>query len=178
MQTVIIAGGLGTRMSPWTDNCPKTLLPIAGKPFAHHQLAWLASEGVTEVVYCIGNLGNQVQEGIGNDFAGMSIRYSKELEPLGKLDAIRNALPLLRPWFFSIYGDSYLPHVNLRQMAYRFHFANIQSRLISTWNGVDYGISIMRRSIFEHEEYPVSHRWYEIGSPEGYEELQSILEQA
>ena len=52
MQCVILAGGLGTRMRPLTDTCPKTLLPVRGRPFAYYQLHWLASQGITEVVYC------------------------------------------------------------------------------------------------------------------------------
>ncbi len=59
MQCVILAGGLGTRMRPLTETCPKTLLPVHGRPFAAHQLDWLAAQGVTEVVYSIGHHGDR-----------------------------------------------------------------------------------------------------------------------
>ena len=57
MQCVILAGGEGTRMAPYTDTVPKTLLPVAGRPFADWQLTWLAGQGVDEVVYSIGLSG-------------------------------------------------------------------------------------------------------------------------
>ena len=57
MQCVILAGGLGTRMQSVSDLTPKTLLPVAGRPFAAWQLGWLADAGVDGVVYCIGHLG-------------------------------------------------------------------------------------------------------------------------
>ena len=54
MQCVILAGGLGTRMWPIAETVPKTLLPVAGRPFADWQLQWLAGAGIDSVVYCIG----------------------------------------------------------------------------------------------------------------------------
>src|ERR1700687_6101051 len=62
MQCVILAGGLGTRMRPLTDTCPKTLLPVCGHPFAYHQLHCLAAQGVTEVIYAIGHQGELIRE--------------------------------------------------------------------------------------------------------------------
>src|SRR6266853_2059905 len=61
MQCVILAGGLGTRMRPLTETCPKTLLPVNGRPFAYHQLHWLAAQGVTEAIYCIGHEGHRIR---------------------------------------------------------------------------------------------------------------------
>ena len=61
MQCVILAGGLGTRMRPLTETCPKTLLPARGRPFAWHQLHWLAAQGITEVVYSIGHHGDMIR---------------------------------------------------------------------------------------------------------------------
>src|SRR5437764_14635375 len=66
MQCVILAGGLGTRMRPWTEKTPKTLLPVGDIPFAHYQLSWLAGHGVTRVVYSIAVLGEQVRDFVGD----------------------------------------------------------------------------------------------------------------
>jgi len=174
MQAVILAGGLGKRMAPMTDNCPKTLLPIAGRPFAHWQLEWLASEGVTEIVYCVGHLGWQIKDAIGDNFAGMTIKYSEEPEPLGKLDAIRNAYPLLRSWFLVVYGDSYLD-VDINKLVYWFLIGSQNYPLMTTWNGIDYGISVYHRKMLEVEEYEINHEWNEIGSPEGFAKLEQLL---
>ena len=79
MQSVILAGGLGTRLYPITHEIPKALVPIRGKPFAAYQLAWLARQGINEVVYCIGHKGRQIMDFVGNGSAwGLSVRYVDE----------------------------------------------------------------------------------------------------
>jgi len=113
MQCVILAGGLGTRMRPLTDKIPKTLLPVCGRPFAHHQLHWLAAQGVTEVVYCVGHKGQLIQEYWDHEQLPIrSIRYVDEGDHLrGTGGAIRLALEhgVLEESFLVIYGDSFLP---------------------------------------------------------------------
>jgi NDP-sugar pyrophosphorylase family protein len=112
MQCVILAGGLGTRMWPHTQTVPKTLLPVAGRPFADWQLEWLAASGVTSVVYCIGHLGDQVRAFVGNGARwGMRVAYADEGDrPRGTAGALRlaDALGLLDEHFLVLYGDSWL----------------------------------------------------------------------
>jgi len=113
MQCVILAGGLGTRMRPLTESCPKTLLPVCGRPFAYHQLHWLARQGVTEAVYAIGHKGDLIREYWASERSPISsIRYVDEGDHLrGTGGAIRLALELgvLEESFLVIYGDSFLP---------------------------------------------------------------------
>jgi NDP-sugar pyrophosphorylase family protein len=113
MQCIILAGGLGTRMRPLTDTCPKTLLPVCGRPFAYHQLHWLAANGVTEVVYAIGHKGQMIREYWASEPAPVPcIRYVDEGEHLrGTGGAIRLALEqdALEDRFLVMYGDSFLP---------------------------------------------------------------------
>jgi NDP-sugar pyrophosphorylase family protein len=66
MQCVILAGGIGSRMWPETRSTPKTLLPVRGRPFAAWQLDWLARSGIESVVYCIGYLGGDVRDYVGD----------------------------------------------------------------------------------------------------------------
>src|SRR3954447_4437243 len=112
MQCVILAGGLGTRMWPQARTVPKTLLPVAGQPFAHWQLTWLAAGGVTSVVYSIAHLGDQVREFVGDGSAwNMGVRYADEGDVLrGTAGALRLALEegLLEDRFLVLYGDSWL----------------------------------------------------------------------
>ncbi|HMF12425.1 MAG TPA: sugar phosphate nucleotidyltransferase [Gemmataceae bacterium] len=112
-QCVILAGGLGTRMRPQTDRVPKTLLPVGGTPFAHYQLSWLARHGATEVVYCIGHLGDRVRAFVGDGARwGVTVRYVEDGDTLvGTGGALRQALDfgLLRDEFLLLYGDSFLP---------------------------------------------------------------------
>ena len=113
MQCVILAGGLGTRMRPLTDRCPKTLLPVRGRPFAWHQLEWLAAQGVTEVVYCIGHHGGMIRNYWRRERPPLPrIRYVDEGGVLlGTAGALRlaHAQQALNERFFVIYGDSFLP---------------------------------------------------------------------
>jgi MurNAc alpha-1-phosphate uridylyltransferase len=113
LQCVVLAGGLGTRMLPFTESCPKTMLPVAGRPFAEHQLEFLIQGGVTDVVYLIGYRGETIRAHFGNGGRwGVSIRYVDEGETLrGTGGALRLALHrgVLAPSFLLIYGDSFTP---------------------------------------------------------------------
>jgi NDP-sugar pyrophosphorylase family protein len=112
MQCVVLAGGLGTRLSSVAGNVPKTLMPVGGRPFAEYQLEWLADNGVTDVVYCIGHGGSQVREHLadGSRF-GLRIQYVDEGNQLrGTGGALRLAYDerVLHNNFFVLYGDSLL----------------------------------------------------------------------
>ena len=106
----VLAGGLATRLRPLFVNRPKSLIEIAGEPFLAHQLRLLRSQGVRSVVLCVGYLGEQIQEfaGDGRQF-DLDIVYSWDgAQARGTGGALKNAVPLLGPEFFVIYGDSYL----------------------------------------------------------------------
>lgn len=113
MQIVILAGGLGTRMRPATDQIPKALLPVAGEPFAHHQLRLLATQGVERVIYCIAYRGDAIRRSIGSgDHFGVRVTYVDEgRNRRGTAGALRLALDhdALDRRFAVLYGDSYLP---------------------------------------------------------------------
>ena len=112
MQCVILAGGLGTRMWPETRTIPKTLLPIAGTPFATRQLSWLGRSGIDSVVYCLGHLGQLIRDHVGDGASwGLSVRYVDEGDHLrGTAGALRLAYDerALEEDFLVVYGDSWL----------------------------------------------------------------------
>ena len=110
MQAVILAGGSGLRMRPRTANLPKILLPVLGRPFVAWLLPRLAECGFREVLLCIGYLGEQVIETVGDGARfGLAIGYSHDgARPLGTAGALRRALPRLHERFVVTYGDSYL----------------------------------------------------------------------
>lgn len=119
LQCVILAGGLGTRMRPFTDSVPKALLPVRGVPFADWQLEQLARQGVERVVYSVGYLGWMLKEHVGDGSRfGLSVTWADEGDELrGTGGALRLALDrgALDQAFFVLYGDSYLP-VDLREV--------------------------------------------------------------
>lgn len=117
----ILAGGLATRMRPWSETVPKSLLEVAGEPFLAHQLRYLAGEGITEVTLCVGHLAEQIEQFAGDGSAfGLRIEYSRETDRLlGTGGALRKALPLLGEQFFVLYGDSWL-EINYTRVAEAF----------------------------------------------------------
>lgn len=106
----VLAGGLATRMRPLTEQIPKALLEVAGKPFIVHQVELLREHGVTEIVVCIGFLGEMIAAELGDGAAyGVQIRYAPDGDRLlGTGGALKQALPLLGDTFFVTYGDAYL----------------------------------------------------------------------
>jgi len=86
---IIMAGGKGTRLRPHTENCPKPLLPIQGKPILEHIIERGKSEGFTNFVLAINYLGSMIEDyfGSGERF-GVKIDYVKEESPLGTAGAL------------------------------------------------------------------------------------------
>jgi NDP-sugar pyrophosphorylase family protein len=110
LPVAILAGGLSTRLRPITENIPKALVDVAGKPFIARQLEYLRRQGITRVVLCLGHLGEQVEALVGDGAAfGLDVGYSWDgPRLLGTGGALKRALPLLGGQFFVFYGDSYL----------------------------------------------------------------------
>jgi NDP-sugar pyrophosphorylase family protein len=110
LPVAILAGGMATRLRPLTERIPKSLIPVAGRPFVAHQVELLRKNGLGELVFCLGHLGPLIEKylGDGTQFH-VKIRYSYDgPDLLGTGGALRKALPLLGPRFFVLYGDSYL----------------------------------------------------------------------
>ncbi|WP_280568551.1 N-acetylmuramate alpha-1-phosphate uridylyltransferase MurU [Chromohalobacter sp. 296-RDG] len=107
MKAMILAAGLGTRMRPLTDRCPKPLLPVAGKPLIVHHLERLAATGITDIVINVSYRAEQIVEALGDGRRfGVSLTFSHETTPLETAGGIRHALPLLEDApFLLINGD-------------------------------------------------------------------------
>jgi NDP-sugar pyrophosphorylase family protein len=110
LPAAILAGGLATRLGPVSAALPKALVEVAGRPFAVHQIELLRQTGLTDVVFCVGHLGQQVEAALGDGRAwGVRLRYVYDgPQLLGTGGALQQALPLLGPAFFVLYGDAYL----------------------------------------------------------------------
>ncbi len=91
---VIMAGGRGTRLRPHTENCPKPLLLVAGKPMLEHIIEHAKVEGFSHFVLAIHYLGQMIEDHFGHgDRLGVQIDYLREQSPLGTA----GALGLLNP---------------------------------------------------------------------------------
>ncbi|WP_308363896.1 MULTISPECIES: N-acetylmuramate alpha-1-phosphate uridylyltransferase MurU [unclassified Microbulbifer] len=104
---MVLAAGFGKRMRPLTEQVPKPLLPVAGRPLIEYTLERLANAGVRRVVINLSHLGEKIRDQLGEGARwGLDIRYSVETEPLETAGGILKALPLLDDTpFLVVNGD-------------------------------------------------------------------------
>ncbi|MBN2354061.1 MAG: NTP transferase domain-containing protein [Spirochaetales bacterium] len=107
MQAIILAGGQGTRLRPYTVIFPKPMLPVGGKPIIEIIVNQLASYGFTDIVISLGYLGDYIRMFFNNPAnvpAGVTIRYIDETTPLGTAGPI-GLVEGLEDNFLVINGD-------------------------------------------------------------------------
>ncbi|HOW27899.1 MAG TPA: NDP-sugar synthase [Elusimicrobiota bacterium] len=105
-KAVILMGGLGTRLRPFTIHTPKPLLPVLNVPFFAYQLDLLKRFGIHDIVLALGYRSAHFKRMIGNGRKwGVRFRYSLEKTPLGTGGAIRKALPFLNGPTVVLNGD-------------------------------------------------------------------------
>jgi NDP-sugar pyrophosphorylase family protein len=107
MRAVILAGGLGTRLRPYTTVLPKPLVPIGDRPILEHILHRLHACGVREVDLCVGHLGSLIQTYFSQAHVlpdDLELRWHWEEAPLGTAGALR-IVPGLTGTFIAMNGD-------------------------------------------------------------------------
>ncbi|WP_435245978.1 nucleotidyltransferase family protein [Streptomyces sp. NRRL F-5630] len=123
-QAVILAGGQGSRLRPYTDDRPKPMveIPGTGVPIIGHQLDWLAREGVTDVVVSCGHLADVLVAWLKQTELPLRVETVIEPEPLGRGGGLKFAAAHLphadEPWY-ATNGDIWT-RFGLRAMA-AFH---------------------------------------------------------
>ena len=109
-QAVILAGGRGMRMRPLTDDRPKPMVPILGRPFLEYQIAQLRDEGFDRVLLLLGYLPEIVQDHFGDGSAwGIRIEYSVTAPEQLTSSRVEAARHLIEPCFLLLYCDNYWP---------------------------------------------------------------------
>src|SRR5262249_15511455 len=105
MKAVILAGGKGTRLAPYTTVFPKPLMPVGDMPILEIMIRQLRHRGITELILCVGYLGALLEAYFGNgEKLGVNISYSYESEPLGTAGPI-GLIGGLDETFFVMNGD-------------------------------------------------------------------------
>jgi mannose-1-phosphate guanylyltransferase len=107
LKGVILAGGLGTRLRPYTLFVPKPMLPLGDKPLLEHTIDWLRQNGVRDVVISVSYLRRLIEDYFddGKEL-GVSITYVRSTKPLGTAGQLKVCEPLLDGSFVCAYGDS------------------------------------------------------------------------
>lgn len=142
VKALILAGGLGTRLSGVLRDLPKPLAPVAGRPFLYYLIRQLTVHGFRDIVLSTGHLGEKIVEsfGDGRDL-GIHIDYSNEDRPAGTGGAVRLAEKHLEgDEFFVLNGDSFLD-VDLEKLveAHREHTAQVTMALARVDDTSRYG---------------------------------------
>ena len=93
LYALTIVGGKGERLKPLTNQIPKPMVKINGIPIIEHQVNWMKSQGITDVIFLCGYLGEKIQDhfGDGSKF-GIRTKYYFEKSPLGRGGAIKKGM--------------------------------------------------------------------------------------
>jgi dTDP-glucose pyrophosphorylase len=114
---LVLAGGLGTRMGPLTDDTPKPLIPVAGKPMIEHVLRHLVRGGVRDVTIATNYLADRVEGYVGCGARyGLKINYIREEKRMGTAGALSLLDPIPKDPFFVVNADI-LTKLDLRAFA-------------------------------------------------------------
>ena len=107
MKAVILTGGLGTRLQPYTLFVPKPMLPLGDKPLLEHSINWLKKNNIKSIVLCVSYLRRNIQDYFqdGKDF-GVEIEYAVSNKPLATAGQLKSAEEFIDDTFVCMYGDS------------------------------------------------------------------------
>jgi histidinol-phosphate phosphatase family protein len=109
-QAVILAGGRGTRMQPITNDRPKPMVPVLGKPFLEYQIEQLRDQGFDRVLVLLGYFPEVVQDYFGDGRKwGIHIEYSVTEPDQLTCSRVNAARHLIDPCFLLLYCDNYWP---------------------------------------------------------------------
>jgi NDP-sugar pyrophosphorylase family protein len=133
MKTLILAGGLGTRLRSLLRDRPKPMAPVKGRPFLEYQINQLRAHGLSDIVLCVGHLAHHIQNhfGDGRD-RGVQVTYAEETKLLGTAGAIKSAQSFIDDTFLVLNGDSYLEVDFLGLIEFHRQRQSADSRTIGT----------------------------------------------
>jgi mannose-1-phosphate guanylyltransferase len=107
VKDVILAGGLGTRLQPYTTFLPKAMLPLGEKPLLEHLIEWVKKNGIDSFVLCVSYLRKTIEDYFedGSRF-GVKIEYAVANRPLATAGQLKTAEEFVDDTFVCAYGDS------------------------------------------------------------------------
>ena len=166
-QAVIMAGGKGTRLHPYSASFPKPLMPLGDTPVLELLLRRLKAAGVEEVILAVNHLRHLIQAYFGDGSElGLRLIYSAEDKPLGTAGALGNILGILDETFFLTNGDL-LTTMDLGRMA-RTHVSERADASIGVFereNKIDFGLIEFddRYRMSAYREKPTSKYYVSMG---------------
>ena len=91
---VIMAGGKGVRLKPYTNDTPKPMLELAGKPILAHNIDRLLAYGIKNIYISVNHLKEQIISYVKENYKGVNIQFIEEKQPLGTIGSIK----LVKEW--------------------------------------------------------------------------------
>lgn len=164
---VIMAGGEGTRLRPHTENCPKPLLPVKGKPMLEHIIERAKGDGFHQFVFAVRYLGGMIKDYFGNGSRwGVQIDYLNEESPLGTVGAVSLLNPSPKSAILVTNGDI-LTDINYGKMLdfHRHHDPAIATMAVSLheWEHPFGVINTKGIDIVKFQEKPVVRSYINAG---------------
>ncbi len=131
MKAVIMAGGRGTRLAPYTTVLPKPLMPLGNRPILEIIIGQLCRSGFTDITLAVGYLSHLLEAYFGNgERFGVNIHYSYEEEPLGTAGPLTLIQDLQEP--FLVMNGDLLTNLDYADL-YRFHCQTNAAATISLY---------------------------------------------
>lgn len=139
-QVVVLAGGLGTRLGELGSRRPKVLQEVGGRPFLDYFLAPFVRAGVRRFHFCLGHLGEQVQEHLAR-YDGLAVTWRID-PPQGTAGALRSSIDFLDETFLLALGDTYLD-IDIADLAGRLDAVADGVMLVtSAWSDVPSNVAV------------------------------------
>lgn len=158
MKALLLSGGTGTRLRPFTYSGAKQLLPVANKPILHYALEAMAAAGIRQCVVVLGGTGQAVREALGDgDRFGLELTYVEQDAPRGLAHAVAVARPTLGDGpFVMVLGDNLLQE-GVQPLVERFRTARAEgpggARAVVALGRTDepsrYGVAVVREGRVE-----------------------------
>ena len=159
MKAVILAGGKGTRLRPYTTNFPKPLMPIGDRPILEIVIKRLKEYNIEDIIITTGHLGELIKAFFSHgEKYGVNIKYSKEEKPLGTAGPLNLIKKELTETFLIMNGDI-LCDINFKKFL-SFHKKNNNIATIALSKrkvNIDFGvvnISKKNKSFINWKEKP------------------------
>lgn len=141
-KALILTGGQGVKMRPFTYEMPKSMLPVKNRPLIEYTIDLLRDYGIKDIVISTGYLGDKIKEHFHDGSKlGLRISYLEEKKLLGSGGALRLAKGFIAEPFFLFYGDV-LADINLSNFAefHKLHNGLISMALTATENTSEWGV--------------------------------------
>jgi glucose-1-phosphate thymidylyltransferase len=106
MKAVVLAAGEGTRLKPLTEDTPKALVEVAGRPLLDHVFEQLIQLDISELVVVVGHMKQQIIDRYEDAYRGVPITYAHQREQLGLAHALLQAEPYVEDGFALMLGDN------------------------------------------------------------------------